>query len=179
MFNSREIVERLDFDIYRWRQLVRQFLPNDPEAGQRSGRTRLFSGEDIVMIHFADLFLKAHFPAEIVKQIVVTLRSYFEKNNFFPINKWAKGQEPSRTDDNGEPLRTILHVIRTKTGFVINEELDNLKSSGSFWGKETEWQQKKFKIETIDVVPGGENEFLYYVSINLSVELHAFCTIFS
>jgi len=177
MFTSREIIERLDFDIYRWRQLTRQFLPADPEAGRRSGKTRLFPLEDILLVEFADRLLKAQFPSNSVKQILTSLKSYFVKNKYFPLSNWDYFNPPMIIDDDGKPLRSILRFLRTKTGYMIQEELNDMPVTGSFWGTPDQWQIKRFKFK--DIESNTEStDCLYYVEVDLTVEIRGFLAIF-
>lgn len=173
-FTSAVIVERLKFEsLYRWKQNTRQFLDVDFSAGLQQGKAREFTREEIFLVHFADKLLKAKFPVKMVVDIVSIVKGYFTQNNFFPLKKWAYEAPPIRTK-NGKDLTTLLHIVRTLNGFIVLEEITDAPTFGVL---DSEWRKKEFKFNLIS--PGtNDGESLYFVSIDLSVELRDLCAIF-
>ncbi|MBC2744489.1 MAG: hypothetical protein HGJ93_16005 [Desulfosarcina sp.] len=86
-YTNREISEKLEINLARWKRWSRSFLPPDPLGGMQSGYARQYVFEDLFKI-FLGGHLLSHLklPVPDSQQVLADLSPWLKKNGFFDLN---------------------------------------------------------------------------------------------
>ena len=83
-FTNREVSNRLDINISKWKRWSREFLPPDPLGGMQSGFARQYSPDGAFKVFFGGhLVADLKFTIPEAKQIVKDLHSWFAEKGFY------------------------------------------------------------------------------------------------
>jgi len=83
-FTNREVSNRLDINLSKWKRWSREFLPPDPLGGMQSGFARQYSPDGAFTVYFGGhLVADLKFTIPEAKQIVKDLHSWFAEKGFY------------------------------------------------------------------------------------------------
>lgn len=111
-YTNRELSEKLDVNIAKWKRWSREFLPPDPLGGMQSGYARQYTTDDSLTV-----YLGGHLVSELkytipeAKIILNDLQKWLMNNGFY-INSESK----RKYKENVNELITkhIIYIIRAK-----------------------------------------------------------------
>ena len=87
-FTARTAAKLLDVNLNKFKRHARVFLPVDPKAGQSTGKTRIYTSEDVFLVFLGEILVERLVPLKIAAEILPCLRSFFFSKGIFPISKW-------------------------------------------------------------------------------------------
>jgi len=83
-FTNREVSNRLDINLSKWKRWSREFLPPDPLGGMQSGFARQYSPDGAFTVYFGGhLVADLKFTIPETKQILKDLHSWFAEKGFY------------------------------------------------------------------------------------------------
>jgi hypothetical protein len=121
-YTNRELSEKLEINLARWKRWSRSFLPPDPLGGMQSGYARQYAFKDLLKV-FLGGHLLSHLKLSVQdsRQVMDDLSPWLKKAGFFDLNgsmgvKSEKG-EPSK------PVRIYFCPltpagVKTTSGFA-------------------------------------------------------------
>ena len=86
-YTNREISEKLEVNLARWKRWSRSFLPPDPLGGKQSGYARQYTFNDLFKVYLGGhllSLLKLSVPDSL--QVLTDLSPWLKKNGFFELN---------------------------------------------------------------------------------------------
>jgi len=133
-FTNREVSNRLDINLSKWKRWSREFLPPDPLGGMQSGFARQYSPDGAFTVYFGGhLVADLKFTIPETKQILKDLHSWFaEKGLYFDarsnatvntgvgqlVKKYVIFIEREKDPDN------TISFIYTIRGIISNEPVN-------------------------------------------------------
>jgi hypothetical protein len=86
-YTNRELSEKLEINLARWKRWSRSFLPPDPLGGMQSGYARQYAFKDLFKVYLGGHLL-SHLKLSVSEsQMVLTdLSAWMKKNGFFDLN---------------------------------------------------------------------------------------------
>lgn len=86
-FTNREIAEKLDINLARWKRWSRSFLPPDPLGGLQSGYARQYVFKDLFKVHLGG-YLVSHLKLSITdaQTVLDDLSPWLKKKGFLELN---------------------------------------------------------------------------------------------
>lgn len=86
-YTNREISEKLEINLARWKRWSRSFLPPDPLGGMQSGYARQYNFKDLFKV-FLGGHLLSHLKLSVPDslQVLADLSPWLKKNGFFDLN---------------------------------------------------------------------------------------------
>jgi len=133
-FTNREVSNRLDINLSKWKRWSREFLPPDPLGGMQSGFARQYSPDGAFTVYFGGhLVADLKFTIPEAKQIVKDLHSWFAEKGFYfdarsnatvntgvgqLIKKYIIFIEREKDPDN------TISFIYTMRGIISNEPVN-------------------------------------------------------
>lgn len=124
-YTSREISEKLEVNLARWKRWSRAFLPPDPLGGMQSGYARQYAFKDLFKVFLGGHLLshlKLSLPESI--QVLADLSPWLKKNGFFDPNGSA-----------GAPTEKIAEKMASMSGYRIyfcRSQATEIKSGSVF-----------------------------------------------
>lgn len=93
-YTNREVSEKLEINLARWKRWSRSFLSPDPLGGMQSGYARQYIFKDVIKVYLGG-YLLAHLKMGVPEsvQVISDLSPWFKKNGYFDIN----GSAPKTT----------------------------------------------------------------------------------
>ena len=83
-FTNREVSNRLDINLSKWKRWSREFLPPDPLGGMQSGFARQYSPDGAFTVYFGGhLVADLKFTIPEAKQTVTDLHTWFAEKGFY------------------------------------------------------------------------------------------------
>ena len=83
-FTNREVSNRLDINLSKWKRWSREFLPPDPLGGMQSGFARQYSPDGAFTVYFGGhLVADLKFTIPEAKQTVTDLHAWFAEKGFY------------------------------------------------------------------------------------------------
>ena len=98
-YTNREISEKLEINLARWKRWSRSFLPPDPLGGMQSGYARQYTFKDLFKVYLGGHLLshlKLSLPDS--QQVLDDLSPWMKKNGFLDLN----GANGAATELNGQ-----------------------------------------------------------------------------
>ena len=98
-YTNREISEKLEINLARWKRWSRSFLPPDPLGGMQSGYARQYTFKDLFKVYLGGHLLshlKLSLPDS--QQVLDDLSPWMKKNGFLDLN----GANGAATEINGQ-----------------------------------------------------------------------------
>ena len=150
-FTNREVSNRLDINLSKWKRWSREFLPPDPLGGMQSGFARQYSPDGAFTVYFGGhLVADLKFTIPEAKQIVKDLHSWFAEKGFYfdarsnatvntgvgqLVKKYIifieRGKDPDNTISFIYTIRGIISIEPVNyKGFEIMKELYMEKTIG-------------------------------------------------
>ena len=86
-YTNREISEKLEINLARWKRWSRSFLPPDPLGGMQSGYARQYAFRDLCKVYLGGHLLshlKLSLPDS--QQVLNDLSPWMKKNGFLELN---------------------------------------------------------------------------------------------
>jgi hypothetical protein len=128
-YTNRELAQKLEINLARWKRWSREFLPPDPLGGLQSGYARQYLFKDLFKV-FLGGHLLSHLKLSLVesRQVVADLSPWLKKNGFLEENS-LNGRKAKVGGSN----RQIIYFCpagspRTKNGtgfrYLIREVLE-------------------------------------------------------
>jgi hypothetical protein len=93
-FSNREISQKLEINLARWKRWSRSFLPPDPLGGMRSGYARQYLFRDVIKVYLGG-HLISHLKMSVPQSATVVndLLPWLKKNGYLDVNGWGgKGE---------------------------------------------------------------------------------------
>jgi hypothetical protein len=86
-YTNRELAQKLEINLARWKRWSRSFLPPDPLGGMQSGYARQYLFKDLFKVFFGG-YLLGHLKLSVVdsRKVLDDLSPWLRKNGFFD---WA------------------------------------------------------------------------------------------
>jgi hypothetical protein len=114
-YTNREISERLEINLARWKRWSRSFLPPDPLGGMQSGYARQYVFKDLFKVYLGGHLL-SHLKLSVPEsqQVLTDLSAWLKKNGFFDLN----GANGAATETGGKSngIRIYFRPVRTAGG---------------------------------------------------------------
>ena len=108
-FTNRELSQRLDINLAKWKRWSREFLLPDPLGGLRSGYARQYSPNEAFTVHLGGyLVANCKFSIPEAKQVLEDLEDWLGDNGFYFDVKGSTAS-PKRVDPLVE--RYIIFII--------------------------------------------------------------------
>jgi hypothetical protein len=140
-YTNREISEKLEINLARWKRWSRFFLPPDPLGGMQSGFARQYAFKDLFKVYLGGHLL-SHLKLSVPdsQQVLNDLSPWMKKNGFLELN----GANGAATQISGQsngyriyfcPVRAsgikkgsgFCYLIRKIVGMQSNELTTGLK----------------------------------------------------
>lgn len=98
-FVNREVADKLDINLARWKRWSRAFLPPDPLGGLQSGYARQYAFDDLMRVYLGG-HLVSHLKLSFVEaaRVLDDLTPWLKKNGFLSANA-----PPVPTDPRSAP----------------------------------------------------------------------------
>jgi hypothetical protein len=117
-YTNRQLSEKLEINLARWKRWSRSFLPPDPLGGMQSGYARQYAFKDLLKV-FIGGHLLSHLKLSVPesRQVLDDLSPWMKKQGFFDWNG-AKGGGADKTE-RAHPYRIYfcpLPPATTKNG---------------------------------------------------------------
>ncbi len=86
-YTNREISDKLDINLARWKRWSRSFLPPDPLGGHQSGYARQYVFKDLFRVYLGGHLL-SHLKLSVSDacSVLVDLSPWLKKNGFLELN---------------------------------------------------------------------------------------------
>ena len=99
-YTNREISEKLEINLARWKRWSRSFLPPDPLGGMQSGYARQYAFKDLFKVYLGGHLL-SHLKLSVAEsqQVLNDLSPWMKKNGFLELN----GANGTVTEISGQP----------------------------------------------------------------------------
>ena len=112
-YSNREISEKLEINLARWKRWSRSFLPPDPLGGMQSGYARQYVFKDLFKVYLGGHLL-SHLKLSVPEsqQVLMDMSPWLKKNGFLDLN----GPNETGTEMGGKsnfyiyfcPVRTAI-----------------------------------------------------------------------
>ena len=84
--SNRELFEAFNVLDTTWKKWSREFLPEDPEAGLRKGKTRMYTAEQAFLVWAGGQMLNSkNMTYEESREALNALSDYMEDKGYFPL----------------------------------------------------------------------------------------------
>ncbi len=95
-YTNREISEKLEINLARWKRWSRSFLPPDPLGGMQSGYARQYLFKDLFKVYLGGHLL-SHLKLSVSDSchVLADLSPWLKKNGFYDLNG-ANGERLNR-----------------------------------------------------------------------------------
>ncbi len=109
-FTNRELSQRLDINLAKWKRWSREFLPPDPLGGLQSGYARQYNPNEAFTVHLGGhLVAKCKFSIPEAKQILYDIDEWLGDNGFYFD---VKGNAGSPKEGERRVERYIIFIIK-------------------------------------------------------------------
>jgi hypothetical protein len=101
-YTNREIAEKLEINLARWKRWSRSFLPPDPLGGMQSGYARQYVFKDLFKVYLGGHLL-SHLKLSVPdsRQVLTDLSPWMKKNGFLDLNGANGAAGEKRGQSNG------------------------------------------------------------------------------
>jgi hypothetical protein len=109
-FTNREIAEKIDINLARWKRWSRSFLPPDPLGGLQSGYARQYVFKDLFKVYLGG-YLLSHLKLSSIdaQTVLADLSPWLTKNGFLELNGSVEKIKKNVTRDH--PYRIFLRPL--------------------------------------------------------------------
>jgi hypothetical protein len=116
-YTNRELSDKLEINLARWKRWSRSFLPPDPLGGMQSGYARQYAFKDLLKV-FMGGYLLSHLKLSVQesRQVMDDLSPWLKKAGFFDLNGFNGGK--SEKAGKSGPFR-IYFCPLTPSGTTI------------------------------------------------------------
>ena len=109
-FTNRELSQRLDINLAKWKRWSREFLPPDPLGGLQSGYARQYNPNEAFTVHLGGhLVANCKFSIPEAKQILYDIDEWLGDNGFYFD---VKGNAGSSKGGEHRVERYIIFIIK-------------------------------------------------------------------
>jgi hypothetical protein len=146
-YTNREISEKLEINLARWKRWSRSFLPPDPLGGMQSGYARQYAFKDLFKVYLGGHLL-SHLKLSVPesRQVLDDLSPWMKINGFLALNG-ANGLSaemsgpsngyriyfcPVRATGTHQKKSGFCYLIRKTVGMQSNELATGLKTREIF-----------------------------------------------
>ena len=135
-FTNREIAEKLDVNLARWKRWSRAFLPPDPLGGLQSGYARQYVFKDLFKVYLGGHFL-SHLKLSVAEAAVVLtdLSPWLRKAGFLELNGSVEKLREKAAFE--QPCRIYLQALHLKTekktlafGYLVRKTISSRPDPG-------------------------------------------------
>lgn len=89
--NNKEISERLKIINTTWRRWSREFLPPDPSAGMRAGKSRLYTAEEAFAVYLGGTLVGGYkLSVHDARSVLQHLLPWLKRKGYFPVDGWQQ-----------------------------------------------------------------------------------------
>lgn len=129
-YTNREVAEKLEINLARWKRWSRSFLPPDPLGGMQSGYARQYAFKDVFKVYLGGHLLshlKLSVPDSL--QVINDLSPWIKKNGFSDFNG-ANGAVPEISgQSNGYriyfcPVKDAVAKTGSRFCYLIRKTVD-------------------------------------------------------
>jgi len=114
-YQNRELSEKLEVALSKWKRWSREFLPPDPLGGMQSGFARQYSIDDALNVFLGGYLvsgLKFSIPA--ARQILKDLQAWLQSHHFFYYFDHINGKT---SPSNGSGLSYRIYILPEEERF--------------------------------------------------------------
>lgn len=126
-YTNRELAQKLEINLARWKRWSRSFLPPDPLGGMQSGYARQYLFKDLFKVFFGG-YLLGHLKLSVPdsRKVLDDLSPWLGKNGFFDWDFSAKEKRETGglladvwiyfcplTSSTGDPEPEFCYLIRS------------------------------------------------------------------
>ncbi|WP_419663772.1 hypothetical protein Dvar_39920 [Desulfosarcina variabilis str. Montpellier] len=129
-FTNREIAEKLDINLARWKRWSRSFLPPDPLGGLQSGYARQYVFKDLFKVYLGG-YLVSHLKLSVTdaQTVLADLSPWLKKKGFLELNGSVERVKENVGCEHPYQifLRTVTVASGKKTsafGYLIHKIID-------------------------------------------------------
>jgi hypothetical protein len=110
-YTNRELSEKLEINLARWKRWSRSFLPPDPLGGMQSGYARQYAFKDLLKV-FIGGYLLSHLKMSVPesRRVLADLSPWLKKKGFFDWHG-PNGAESGKGGEN-RPYRIYFCPLR-------------------------------------------------------------------
>ena len=136
-FTNRELAQKLEVNLARWKRWSRSFLPPDPLGGMQSGYARQYLFKDLFKVYLGG-FLLNHLKLSVPEsqQVLVDISPWLEENGFYD---WNNSNGVGKTGGGTKHTQAIYFCPETEadalaaSGFryMIRETIERVDSPDS------------------------------------------------
>lgn len=119
-YTNRELAERLEIKLAKWKRWAREFLPPDPLGGMQSGYARQYLMKDVFIVLIGGhLVSHLKFSVPEARTILKDLHPWLKKSGFFK-NIENNGSNDKQGENELLNLRIYIKIKKAKhNGFII------------------------------------------------------------
>ncbi|BBO73639.1 hypothetical protein DSCW_10560 [Desulfosarcina widdelii] len=141
-YTNRELAQKLEVNLARWKRWSRSFLPPDPLGGMQSGYARQYLFKDLFKVFFGG-YLLAHLKLSVTdsRKVLDEVTSWLGSNGFFDWDFSGKNKKDSESFSNDVwlyfcPLASPGSDSQTDFRYLIRKVID-VQPRGSVGNRQT------------------------------------------
>jgi len=109
-FTNRELSQKLEIKLAKWKRWSREFLPPDPLGGLQSGYARHYHPDEVFSVYLGGcLVADLKFSIPEAKRVLSDLETWLEKNGFR-----FNAEPPQKQSASELAKRYLIRVLRNK-----------------------------------------------------------------
>jgi hypothetical protein len=141
-YTNRELAQKLEINLARWKRWSRSFLPPDPLGGMQSGYARQYLFKDLFKVFFGGYFL-AHLKLSVTasRKVLDDLSPWLAINGFLDLD--ASGRKENETGSFSNdvwiyfcPLASVGNDSEPGFRYLIRKVID-VQPRGSAGNRQT------------------------------------------
>ena len=113
-YTNRELAQKLEVNLARWKRWSRSFLPPDPLGGMQSGYARQYLFKDLFKV-FLGGFLLRHLKLSVAEsqQVLTDISPWLKTNGFYD---WSNSNPNGKRPGGQKNAQTIFFCPATPAG---------------------------------------------------------------
>ncbi|BBO80001.1 hypothetical protein DSCO28_05670 [Desulfosarcina ovata subsp. sediminis] len=111
-YTNREISEKLEINLARWKRWSRSFLPPDPLGGMQSGYARQYVYKDLFKV-FLGGHLLSHLKLSVAEsqQVIEDLTPWLKRWGFLDLKTNGSKETTGQHQDGSDCIRVFFHAL--------------------------------------------------------------------
>jgi hypothetical protein len=111
-YQNRELSQKLEVKLAKWKRWSREFLPPDPLGGLQSGYARQYNVNDAFSVYLGGyLVSELKFSIPEAKQILSDLKEWMRSHHFYASLNDVNGKKNGLTEPTN-PCRIYIFVVK-------------------------------------------------------------------
>jgi len=164
-FTNRELSQKLEIKLAKWKRWSREFLPPDPLGGLQSGYARHYHPDEAFRVYLGGcLVAELNFSIPEAKRILSDLETWFEKQGF-----QFNAESPETQSEFKQVRRYLIRVfINKKQGFWY--EIRGIAANEKQIYQGVRLNTELYEKTVIDHlgVQQNERDVTYYKGVNIT-----------